>query len=151
MSIILNNFILSFLATVGFSIVFNAPKKSLHLCGICGAVGWTLYIVLKNSGIGNVNSNLIASLIIGLLGEIFARVDKKPVSVFVIPGIICLVPGYGIYNTMINLMEKNYNMASKIGFESIFVAGAIATGIIVVSSIFKIFSKNLKCDNIKKY
>lgn len=141
MSVLLNNFILSFLATVGFSIVFNVPKKSIYLCGICGAVGWTIYIFLKQNNVGNINANLFASLIIGLMGEIFARIDKKPVSIFVIPGIICLVPGYGIYNTMINLMEKNYSQASKIGFESIFIAGAIATGIIVVSSIFKIFSK----------
>ncbi|MGP1411650.1 threonine/serine exporter family protein [Peptoanaerobacter stomatis] len=138
---IFKNFVFSFLATVGFSMLLNVPKKSIHLCSLSGAVGWTLYIILRKYGIDNVNSNLYSSIIIALMGEIFARLDKEPVTIFVIPGIFCIVPGYGIYNAMKNLMEKNYEQASRIGFETVFVAGAIATGIIIVSSIFKIYSK----------
>ena len=37
---LLINFIFSFAVTAGFSIFFNAPKKSLIPCGIVGGIGW---------------------------------------------------------------------------------------------------------------
>lgn len=141
---ILKNFIFAFLATVGFSVILNVPKKSIYLCSVCGAAGWSVYIFFREIGVDNINANLYTSICIGIMGEIFARLNKEPVTVFIIPGIFCIVPGYGIYNTMKSLMEKNYVQASIVGFETIFVAGAIATGIIIVSSIFKVFIKYKK-------
>ena len=41
--ILLVNFFFSFLATVGFSIFFNSPKKSLIPAGTIGAMDGHLY------------------------------------------------------------------------------------------------------------
>ena len=46
---LLINFFFSFLATVGFSIFFNSPKKSLLPAGIIGAIGWTVYLTLQKT------------------------------------------------------------------------------------------------------
>lgn len=138
------HFIYSFFATIGFAIVFNVPKKSLFYGGFCGAVGWTLYTFLFQNSIETVSANFIASLAVALLGEIFARIDKKPVTAFVIPGIIPLVPGYGIYRTMLNLLQDNLQTGIELGLTTLFSSGAIAIGIIVVSSVARIFKTTLK-------
>ena len=89
MSLILH-FIYSFFATVGFAVVFNTPKKSLIYGGLCGGTGWTVYTALQPL-ISPAPANLIAAISVAALGELFARINKNPVTAFVIPGIIPLV------------------------------------------------------------
>lgn len=136
------HFIYSFISTIGFSILFNVPKKSLFYAGITGAVGWSLYVYTDNITFSASFSNFIAAIIVAILGEVFARVDKKPVTVFVIPGIVPLVPGYGMYLTMINLINDDFNKAASVGIDTLFKAGAIVMGIILVSSTARIIKKN---------
>ena len=38
------HFIFSFLSTIGFAIFLSAPKRSLYVSGLIGAVGWVLYV-----------------------------------------------------------------------------------------------------------
>lgn len=137
------HFLLSFLGTMGFSIIFNVPRKSLFYCGLCGAMGWTLYKILSNLGSSPVNANLIASICVASVGEVLARINKTPVTVFVIPGIICLVPGYGVYRTMFSLIQDDFSAGLEIGFQTLFVAGSIATGVILISTVARII-KNFK-------
>lgn len=37
------HFTISFISTVLFSIIFNAPKRLLVACGFVGAIAWTIY------------------------------------------------------------------------------------------------------------
>lgn len=135
------HFIFSFLGTIGFSIIFNAPKKSLLYCGLCGASGWTIFKATTDMGVSPVSANLLASVCVASAGELLSRIDKKPVTVFVIPGIICLVPGYGVYRTMWYLIQDDFATGLEIFFQTLFSAGAIATGIILVSTIARIVKK----------
>ena len=115
---LLINFIFSFAVTAGFSIFFNAPKKSLIPCGIVGGIGWCAYILMsKSSYFSNVFSMVIASAVISLLSEILARKLKYPSINFIIPGILPLVPGLGLYNTMYSLVQKDYALAVSTGKE----------------------------------
>ena len=66
-----------------------------------------------------------------------ARKLKQPSIVFVIPGIIPLVPGLGMYKTMLYLLQGHYNMALSKGTDTLFVGGAISLGVLVVTSLAK--------------
>ena len=136
--IYLKQFIFSFLSTVGFSIIFNVPKKSIFYASLIGGIGWTIYFHLKNVTSSIMFALFIASIVIGILGEIFARIDKKPVTIFVIPGIVPLVPGYGVYLTMLNLINNDFFKFAKIGTETLFSSGAISIGIILVPSLSRL-------------
>ncbi len=135
------HFIYSFISTMGFSIFFNVPRKDLLYASITGSIGWTLYIYMNNITNSSSLSSFIAATVIGLLGEIFARINRKPVTVFIIPGIVPLVPGYGLYLTMLDIINNDFYSAAKTGSDTIFVAGSIAIGIVLVSSTAKIFKK----------
>ncbi|PAB58802.1 threonine/serine exporter family protein [Anaeromicrobium sediminis] len=135
------HFIYSFLATLGFCIFFNVPKKDLLYGSITGSIGWTLYTYLNGISNSASLSSFISATIIALLGEVFARINRKPVTVFIIPGIVPLVPGYGMYLTMLDIINNDFNSAAKTGSDTIFVAGSIAIGVILVSSTAKLFKK----------
>ncbi len=134
----LKQFIFSGISTIGFSVLFNVPKKSIFYAGLTGGLGWTSYIFIKGVTISTPFSAFVGALVVGILGEIFARIYKKPVTTFVIPGIVPLVPGYGMYLCMVALINQDFNNAARIGTEAIFISGAISLGIIVVASVAKI-------------
>ncbi|HEY4543053.1 MAG TPA: threonine/serine exporter family protein [Tissierellaceae bacterium] len=135
--------ILGFFATLGFSILFNVPKKSIFPSGLVGAIGWMVSYIFTIYFDQKVFGTFIASFVIGMLGEIFAIKLKKPATVFIIPGITPLVPGAGTYYTMLYLIQKDYQTAIRSGAETLFVAAAIAIGVIF-ASVFMEYSKSLK-------
>jgi len=132
------HFVFAVISTVGFSVLFNVPKKSIFYAGLTGGVGWTVYMYINEITLSSAFSIFVASTIVGILGEIFARLGKKPVTTFVIPGIVPLVPGYTIYLSMINLINQDFYEAAKLGTEAVFNSGAISVGIILVTSVAKI-------------
>lgn len=138
---ILSHFIFAFIATFGWTVFFNAPKEDLIHCSLTGAIGWATYIILNKYTQNSVFSNFIASLIVTLISEFSARKLKKPAILYIIPGIIALVPGLGIYNTMLNMIQGSYIKAIEIGTQVALTAGAIVLGIVVVTSLVRTFYK----------
>lgn len=136
---LVSQFLFSFVATVGFSIFFNAPKKSLMPCGLIGGIGWTTYIVLTDYTESVLFSIVIASGLISLLSEILARKLKYPAINFIIPGILPLVPGLGLYNMMYEFVYKNYDTATVVGSEALMKSAGIAIGILIVTSFTKTY------------
>ncbi len=64
-----------------------------------------------------------------------ARYYKKPATVYIIPGIVPLVPGAGMYYTMLALVSKDFYTAINKGTETFFIAAAISLGIIISTSL----------------
>lgn len=129
------HFLFSFFATVGFSIFLNAPKSVLLPAGLTGGIGWAVYIFLVNVSSNSILANFIAAAIVSLLSEILARKLKHPAILFVIPGIIPLVPGLGMYNTMLYLVQNHFELAISTGADTLFVSGAIALGVLIITSL----------------
>ena len=134
------NFIFSFLATVGFAIYFNAPKVSLIPSGIVGGIGWILYIFLFKLNDNAIASTFFAACFVAFMGEVLARKLKKPAIIFTIPGILPLSPGLGIYNTMLYMVQKDFEKGLSKGIDTFSIASAIALGILVVTSIVNTYN-----------
>lgn len=155
---LIENFFFSFLATLGFSIFFNSPKKSLINAGIIGGIGWTVYSILFNLSENIILANFFAATLISILSEILARKMKYPAIIFVIPGMLPLIPGLSLYNTMLSLVEGNYTSAVSIGTNALFISASIAMGVLLVTSLvktyyiirFKIYNKRLQLKKLIK-
>lgn len=143
-------FIFAFLSTAGFAVFFNIPKDSVFKSSICGAIGWVVYIILTSSYSSTIRAALIAAITVGLVGEFMAKKYKKPATIFTIPGIIPLVPGAGMYYTMLAIIDKNFIGAAEAGTEAIFTAIAIAIGIIISSSFSRALIK-IKAKESKRF
>ncbi|MEG0855230.1 MAG: threonine/serine exporter family protein [Terrisporobacter sp.] len=129
------NFFFSSIATMGFSIFFNSPVKALIPSGLIGGAGWTLYSILFDITVNGIFANFFAATLISLLSEILARKMKYPAIIFVIPGILPLIPGLGLYNTMLSLVEGRYTDAMSIGTNALFVSASIAMGVLLITSL----------------
>ena len=96
-------------------------------------------------------STFFAAAFVAFMGEILARKLKKPAIIFTIPGILPLSPGLGIYNTMLYMVQKDFEKGFSKGIDTISIAASIALGILVVTSInnsYNILSKrNLSKNN----
>lgn len=137
--------LLAFGATIAFSVMLNIPKKELLYCGIAGGVGWFLYTVSMANGFSSTFSNFVGTICIAYLSRFFAIRRKTPILVFLISGIITLVPGIALYNTALNIILQNNEKATFYALETIKISCAIAFGIILVLSLpsflFKKYSK----------
>ncbi|MBS4534224.1 threonine/serine exporter family protein [Clostridium sp. D2Q-14] len=142
----IKQFIYGFLSTMGFSIIFNTSRESISKSSLNGAIGWIIYIVLTDTLDSSVIAAFFGALSVGILGELFARFFKKPATIFIIPGIVPLVPGSGMYYTMLAITEKRFIEAADLGSETLFIAASIASALIVSISIGKL----LRTSNFKK-
>ncbi len=133
------SFLYSFLATIAFAVLFQAPRRTLLVSGVIGAIGWVVFVYLRQHlEYNSFHANFFATMSLALVCELSARIFKQPATVFLIPGIIPLVPGLGMYQGMKQIIEKSYDN----GVITLLTAGtdsaAIALGIMFVASIFRV-------------
>ncbi|MSS44159.1 threonine/serine exporter [Anaerosalibacter bizertensis] len=131
----IKQFVFSFFGTIGASILFSIPRDSIIISGTVGSLGWMTYTFILSKYSSPVAGTFFGALAVGIIGELLARHLKKPATVFIIPGIISLVPGAGMYYTMLALIEKRFLDAANIGTETLFIAVAISIGIVISSSL----------------
>lgn len=141
------------LATLGFGILFNIKGKNLIFASIGGAITWYVYLLVLNNTGATLAALLIASISAGIYSEIMARILKTPVTIFSICAIIPLVPGGGMYYTMLASVQGNVTKFLSTGINTFSSAGAIAVGILVASSFTKLIlvaENYIKNKDIKK-
>lgn len=117
----------AFIGTVGFSVLFGAPRRYYLSCGFVGMAGWAVYIFT--------GSIFFGALVVAAASRILAIIKCCPVTVFLICGIIPLVPGGGIFWTAYYIVSEQLRLAATTGFSAIKVTIAIAGGIIIMATI----------------
>ena len=93
----IDQIIMSMVATIAFAILFNAPKKEYVFCALNGCIGWVSYQLFLSYGASVVMASLWATLILTLVARILSAIRRSPVTIFLVTGIFTLVPGAGIY------------------------------------------------------
>jgi len=100
----------AFFGCLGFSFIFRI-FKNIHFAligSVLGALGYFIYTNLVFTD--NVYlQTFIGMLAVSLLSEMFARMLKAPATIFIIIGCFPLVPGSGIYNTMLQVYKRIKN------------------------------------------
>ena len=124
---------------------YNRLRVCLHChYGVCGAVSGAekdcvVFIYLRHElGYTSFVSNFCATISLALASELSSRIFKQPVTVFVIPGIVPLVPGLGIYQGMFAIINNEYNNGTSILLTAMTDSVAIAIGVMLVSSLFRV-------------
>lgn len=129
----------SALAATGFAILFNVPRRTLIGCALGGAIGHSTRALLMHFGLDIEVATLFGAAVIGLVGVLFARRWRVPVTIFTISAAVTLVPGGFAYRTMIGIIELSIAdptagstiLVSTIinGIKTGLILGAIAAGI----------------------
>ena len=123
----------AFISTIGFSIFFHVQRKHLLTCGSVGAIGWLIYLLITDPAHSSVLASFIAALVVTALSYILAKQRKTPITVFLVAGIIPLVPGLGLYRMMAALLDENYSLALDYATLTFEISGVIAGAIVIIS------------------
>lgn len=128
----------SFAGSLGFALLYNLRGKKLWTAGVSGMISWAAYLFVWNQMPSGFAANLAAAAVATIYAETMARILKTPVTVFLITGIIPLVPGGNLYYTMNYVIAKEWHLFSLYGQKTMLTAIAIAAGIMVASSLYGI-------------
>ncbi|BBF43286.1 integral membrane protein [Lachnospiraceae bacterium KM106-2] len=136
MSQILYITILTFIACLGLSIHFNLKGYLMAVAAFGGAL--TLFVFeIAQPMHSIVAQSFVASIVSSIYAESLARKLKVPATTFLIIAIIPLVPGSNIYHTMELCINRQIMPFITAALQTLGIAGAIALGILFVSSIFR--------------
>lgn len=127
--------LIAFIACYFFSIVQYAPKKQLIFCGLSGSLSWFIYVLINKYLNNAVMATFCSAILVTALSRIFSHIRKEPSTLFLMPGIIPLVPGAGMYYTMYAILNGNMLKSYAEAVNTIKLAGVIAIGIIIVLSL----------------
>ncbi len=129
------NALCSFMGTVSFAVIFNVPKRYYVCCGLTGMAGWMTYYAFVSGHASAACASFFGTLVVVLLSRALTVLMKCPITIFLVSGIIPLVPGAGVYYTVYYMVTNQLAEASRRGMESVKVAFAIVLGIVFVVSI----------------
>lgn len=91
---------------VGWSILFNSPRKVVWIAALLGGLGHSIrYLLAEGFGAHLVLATLAGTITIGLLGIIFSRKADVPPVVFTMPACITMIPGMYAYHSMIGFIR----------------------------------------------
>lgn len=123
----------SALGTLGISILFYVHPRRLFLATLGGILTCGVYLLAGHFIEGELLPNLLGALVGAGFSEIMARLTKAPVPVYMVPCVIPLAPGSGLYSTMFNFVTGNYPVAAEAAMRTLQVALGIAGGIVIAS------------------
>ena len=140
----ISTILLGMASCIGFCLLINIHRKSIFVAAAIGGLGWLTFEILMNSGSSKALAAFWGACVVTLISEFCSRKLKEAATVYIIPGILPLVPGAGLYYTMTEIINANYQQAATTANETFFVAGAIALAILIAGSFVRVFTALIK-------
>lgn len=148
----------SFVGSWGYSIICNAPRRELLYSGINGFLSWFVYMLVFSYTESATTATLIATMAITATARFLSYHRQEPSILYQIPGVLSLVPGAAVYNTMQAAIKGNILSTYSNALTGFKLSGAIAIGSLIILVLpykaFEIFlvsgKRNKIIDRIKK-
>lgn len=125
--------------TLGFCVLFNIRGRRMVMTTLGGFLSWALFVLLSKFIDSDPISFLIVALVITFYSEIMARLLKTPTTTFIITALVPLIPGGSLYYTMAYAFESDAQRFISRAITTLELAAALAIGIIVASTLTKLF------------
>lgn len=131
----------SIVSCVGFAYLFNIQGYGKLLCALGGALAWAAYGLTDYFGGGELLCYFFSTLTAAAYAEIMARIRKYPAISYLVISILPLIPGAGIYYTTNRLVSGDMTGFANQGKHVIAIAGVIAVGILMISTIVRLWNE----------
>lgn len=126
---------------IGFSVIFNIHGPGMLLCVLGGIISWAVYCLSAALGCSETMCYFISAVAAAVYSEAMARIRKYPAFSYLVVSIFPLIPGSGIYYTTNHLVLGNMSGFADRGTLTIAIAGSIAVGILIVSSLVRLWNE----------
>lgn len=130
--------VLAGLGTLGFALYYHVRPRHIPMAALGGAIAQLCCALVDHAGGGLLLSSLVAALAICVWSETMARVRRAPANVFLIPGVVPLLPGGKLYYAMSGLIQSDHAAFVSYGTQAIFVTFGVVGGIVLASETVKI-------------
>ena len=131
----------AFISCVGFAIIFRTKKKRLILSGLSAALGWAACCIVQSQTESVFTIYFVGAAFVTLFSEIMARMTKAPATIYLVPGLLPMVPGGSLYYTTYALVVGNKADVAFYGIKTALAAIGIAFGLVVVSVIMHYYNE----------
>ena len=131
--------IAAFIGCIGFAIQFNVHGPGGLLCSLGGGLTWLVYCIAFRLTEDAIMSNFLAAIFASVYSEIMARVRKYPAISYLVVSLFPLLPGAGVYFTTNHLVKGDMDSFISTGTQTIAIAGSLAIGILIVSTIVRLW------------
>ncbi|MBQ7060322.1 MAG: threonine/serine exporter family protein [Clostridia bacterium] len=125
--------------TLGFGLMFNMHGRGIPLALLGSVISWFVCSISMRCGISEPTSYLFAAAASSFYAEIMARVRKFPATSYLLCALVPLIPGAGIYYTMDFIRRGMGAEAYTKGIATAAIAGAVAVGVLLVSTGFRMW------------
>lgn len=132
--------IVSFIISICFALYYGIRGKKLLGAGICGFFGYMCFEFLRSKQY-SFEAFFLAACVIAACSELMARILRAPVTVFLVPALLPIVPGAALYNMMFLIIQGEMSQAASAAYQALIAAGAIVSGIVVISTLMKLIPR----------
>ena len=123
--------IMTFIASYGFAMLFNAPQKACLLAAAIGAVINTGRLTAQDAGLAWLAAVGLAALAAGLLAEPLSSVSKFSRVTLSVPAVVVMIPGVPLYRAVVAINNGQVTDALSQVVTVILVITSIGVGLAV--------------------
>jgi len=118
------------LAAAAFAVSTQTRLRAVLWAGLMGAAALVTTYLARRLGISAVPAAGVAAALVGLIASLFSRRWRTPASGIIAAGIVPLVPGLALYNSLMQLIDyPPGNPLFYRGLGTLFTAAATALAI----------------------
>lgn len=128
-------FVSSAVGTCLFSFMMHAPRRAILPNSILAGTAYTVFMLVSNQLHSEPMAYFLATMLAAVGSELLATLGKMPAMIFLFPSVIPMVPGIGIYRTMLYLIQKKYEAFLDTGTQTLIALGAMAVAIALTNEI----------------
>ena len=140
MGTILYQCLMSLCASLCFGVIFQVRGVKLAFAGLGGLLSWLIFVLCRIPfPVNDIPRYFFATIAVTVFSEWCARAFRAPVTLFLAVSLIPLVPGNGIYQTMLLAIRGDTGAAASRCIHTVGIAGALSVGILLVSSSVHLF------------
>lgn len=120
--------------------VFEIQTKYSLTCGFNAFFAWAVYLLADYLGASGVWASFFSTLAADVFAYFCARIQKAPVILFLVAGILPMVPGIGIYSAVYAMIFATGDATAKF-LDALFCTGAIALAIFLMDTVLDIVNR----------
>ncbi len=126
----------------GFSLLFNIHGPGVLICMLGGVLSWFVYALCLQFGVNEIGAYFWGGVFASAYSEICARIRKYPAFSYLVVSLFPLIPGAGVYYTMEHAVKSEMDLFANKGMQTAAIAGALALGILLVSTITRLWNNS---------
>jgi uncharacterized membrane protein YjjP (DUF1212 family) len=129
---LLFNAVALLVTSAGFCVLFQVPRRLVPGALLSGAIGWVVTALGVRAFPGSMAA-FTAAFVVAALANASARITQRPAQVFLLPGLVLLVPGSFGFVSLESFLRGDFLPGAAKAFEMFLTASAIVTGLLVAN------------------